>query len=137
MNYNKIMLAGNLTRDPELRTTPNGSAVCNFTIASNEKWSKSDGGQGERTTFLDCEAWGKTGEAIARYCAKGKPLFVEGALSIDEWTDKDGNKRRTPKVRVHSFQFVGSRGEARGMEAASEPAPAPAGGSLSQDDIPF
>lgn len=133
MNVNKVIIAGNLTRDPELRHTPNNTAVANFGIAVNERWKSGTGEQKERTTFIDCEAWGKTGEAIARFCSKGRPLFIEGALQLDQWDDRDGNKRTKLKVRVNGFEFVGPKPEARGMEAASEPGPAP----MDASEIPF
>ena len=130
MNFNKVILGGNLTRDPETRAA-GSSTVCNFGLAINRKYKDK-----EETTFVDCEAWGATGENIARYCTKGRPLLVEGELALDQWTDKDGNKRSKLKVRVYGFQFVGGKPEARGLEAANEPAPAGAA-PLGDMDIPF
>lgn len=130
MNFNKVILGGNLTRDPETRAA-GSSTVCNFGLAINRKYKDK-----EETTFVDCEAWNATGENIARYCTKGQPLLVEGELVLDQWTDKDGNKRSKLKVRVYGFQFVGGKPEARGLEMASEPAQAPVG-AIDADDIPF
>jgi single-strand DNA-binding protein len=129
MNFNKVILGGNLTRDPETRAA-GSSTVCNFGLAINRKYKDK-----EETTFVDCEAWGATGENIARYCTKGRPLLVEGELALDQWTDKDGNKRSKLKVRVYGFQFVGGKPEARGLETVGT-APA-ASEAMDQDDIPF
>ena len=106
-NFNKVILAGNLTRDPELKYTPNQTAVCEFGMAINRKYKGGDGQQREDTCFVDCQAWGKTGEVIAQYMVKGKPLLVEGRLSYDSWEGKDGQKRSKLRVTVENFQFLG------------------------------
>lgn len=130
MNFNKVILGGNLTRDPETRAA-GSSTVCNFGLAINRKYKDK-----EETTFVDCEAWGATGENIARYCTKGRPLLVEGELALDQWTDKDGNKRSRLKVRVYGFQFVGGKPEARGLEPVGS-SPSVVTNDLDDDSIPF
>lgn len=108
MNFNKVMLGGNLTRDVETRHA-GASSISAFGIAINRRFRTKEGEPREEITFVDCEAWGKTGETIAQYVRKGQPLFVEGRLQLDQWTDKDGGKRSKLKVVVESFQFVGGK----------------------------
>ncbi len=108
-NLNRVLLMGNLTRDPELRYTPNNQAVCNVGIAVNRRWRNQQGEQQEETTFVDCEAWGRAAEVINQYMKKGRPIFVEGRLKLDQWQDKDGGNRSKLKVVVENFQFVDSR----------------------------
>jgi single-strand DNA-binding protein len=132
---NKVILIGNLGRDPELRYTKSGQAVANFTLATTENWVK-DGNREERTEWHRIVAWGKTGELCAKYLAKGRTVYIEGRLATRDWEDKDGHKRQTTEVVALTVQFLGGpRGE--GPRAApEEPAPAsdgPPGG----DDIPF
>lgn len=103
-NYNKAIVMGNLTRDPEIRYTPSNKAVCNFTIASNHKYKdKVD------TLYLDVVAWGKAAETIGDYMKKGRPILVEGRLIQDNWEDKEGKKRTKIKLNMESFQFIGRR----------------------------
>lgn len=108
MNLNKVMLAGNLTRDPEVRHTSGNTSVCSFGLAVNRRWKSADGEDKEEVTFVDCSAWGKTGETIAQYFSKGRPIYVEGRLKLDQW-EADGQKRSKLSVTVESFQFVGKR----------------------------
>lgn len=111
-NFNKVYLIGNLTRDPELRVTPKGTAICQFGLAVNRQFKDESGALRDETTFVDIEAWGKQGETIAKYCTKGRPLFVEGRLKFDQWEDKtSGQKRSKLKVVLEGFQFLGSRGD--------------------------
>ena len=134
-NLNKVMLIGNLTRDPELRVTPKGTAICQFSLAVNRKFKDESGGEREEVTYIDVEAWSKQGETIAKYCTKGRPLFVEGRLRLDQWEDKTTKEKRSRmKVVLENFQFLGSgRADggspgAGGSEGGSEPryaAPAP------------
>ena len=105
-NLNKVMIMGNLTRDPELRYTPNNTAVCNIGIAVNRKWRNQNGEMQEETTFVDCEAWSRTAEVINEYLRKGRPIYVEGRLKLDQWQDKEGNNRSKLKVVVESFEFL-------------------------------
>lgn len=106
-NFNRIILAGNLTREPELKYTPSQTAVCEFGMAVNRKYKGGDGQQKEDVCFVDCQAWGKTGEIINQYMNKGKPILVEGRLSYDSWEGKDGQKRSRLRVTVENFQFIG------------------------------
>ena len=151
-NLNKVMLIGNLTRDPELRVTPKGTAICTFSIAVNRKFKDDSGGEREEVTYVDIEAWGKSGENISKYCTKGRPLFVEGRLRLDQWEDKTTKEKRSRmKVVLENFQFLGSRGDspAAGGEGGeprySSPAPraaapkpaAPAPQENLDEDVPF
>lgn len=112
-SFNKVILLGNLTRDPELRVTPKGTAICQFSIAVNRQFKDESGNAREEVSFIDVEAWGRQGETIAKYCTKGRPLFVEGRLRLDQWEDKtSGQKRSRLKVVLEGFQFVGGRDEA-------------------------
>ena len=115
-NLNKVMLIGNLTRDPELRVTPKGTAICQFSLAVNRKFKDESGGEREEVTYVDIEAWSKQGETIAKYCTKGRPLFVEGRLRLDQWEDKTTKEKRSRmKVVLENFQFLGSgRGDGAG-----------------------
>lgn len=107
-NFNKVYLIGNLTRDPELRVTPKGTAICQFGLAVNRQFKDESGALRDDTTFVDIEAWGKQGETISKYCQKGRPLFVEGRLKLDQWEDKtSGQKRSKLKVVLEGFQFLG------------------------------
>lgn len=157
-NLNKVMLMGNLTRDVEMRAVREGSSVGKFALAINRNYTLASGEKREEVTFIECEAWGKTAEIIAKYVTKGRPLFVEGRLKQDTWTDKDNNKRTAIKVVVENFQFIGgpreggsqqsysgdgeparsgggnwSRGNNNSGNNFSEPEPQPSAG----DDIPF
>jgi len=110
-NLNKVMLMGNLTRDPELRYTPSNTAVVKIGLAINRRWRDQAGEQKEETTFVDCEAWGRTAETINQYLRKGRPIYVEGRLRLDQWQDKEsGSNRSKLLVVVETFQFVDSRG---------------------------
>lgn len=115
-NFNKVYLIGNLTRDPELRVTPKGTAICQFGLAVNRQFKDESGSVRDETTFVDIEAWGRQGETISKYCSKGRPLFVEGRLKFDQWEDKtSGQKRSKLKVVLEGFQFLGGRGEGEGQ----------------------
>jgi single-strand DNA-binding protein len=107
-NYNKVILVGNLTRDPELRMLPSQTAVVEFGLAVNRKWRSADGQQREDVCFIDCTAFGKSAEVIKQYCSKGKQLLVEGRLHLDRWDGKDGAKHSKHKVIVENFQFLGA-----------------------------
>lgn len=111
-SYNKVILLGNLTRDPELRYTPKGTAVARLGLAVNRTYKTDSGESKEEVTFLDVDAWGKQAELISQYLRKGNPLFVEGRLRLDQWDDKQtGQKRSAIKVVLENFQFVGGRAE--------------------------
>ena len=101
--YNKVILIGNLTRDPELKSLPGGSSVAELGLAINEDYTAKDGGKKEQVTFVDIEAWGRTAENAAQYLSKGDPVLVEGSLKLDQW-ETDGQKRS--KMRVRAFRVV-------------------------------
>ncbi len=132
-NYNKVLLMGNLTRDPELKRTSNDMAVAQISIAVNRRFKDRTGEQREETTYVDCESWGKTAETMAKYLAKGRPVFVEGRLKLDQWQDKDGNNRSKLKVVIDNFQFVDSKGS----QSSIPPAQTPVSVNPPADDIPF
>jgi len=109
-NFNKVILAGNLTRDPQLRFLPSQTAVVDFGLAVNHKWRTPQGEDREEVLFIDCSAFGKMAETINKYCQKGKPILVEGRLKYETWDDKEsGGKRSKHKVVVDGFQFLGGR----------------------------
>jgi single-strand DNA-binding protein len=150
-NYNKVLLMGNLTRDIELKYTPSNQAVANIGLAINRRYKTKEGETREEATFIDCEAWGRTAEVMNQYLGKGKPVFIEGRLKLDQWQDKDGTNKSKLRVVVESFEFIDSRGSGGDAgngpssgTAASRPAskPQPAGVTaqhepIAEDDIPF
>ena len=106
MAYNRVVLLGNLTRDPETKSTTGGQSVTSFSIAVNDTWVK-DGERQERVNFIDCEAWAGRGETIAKYFSKGRQILIEGRLRQDSWEDKEtGKKRSAIRVIVDAFSFV-------------------------------
>ena len=107
-NYNKVIMIGYLTRDPQLSYTPNQTAVADFGIAVNHKW-KSQDGEREDVCFIDCQSFGKRAETINKWCDKGMPLLIEGRLKFDQWTAQDGSKRSKHKIIVDTFAFVGEQ----------------------------
>jgi single-strand DNA-binding protein len=141
-SVNKVILIGNLGRDPELRYLQSGQAVATFTVATNERWNDRDGKPQERTEWHRIVVWGKQAENCANYLSKGRPVYVEGRLQTREWEDKEGQKRQTTEVVAQTVQFLGSRegggqGPARAAgapPAAREPESGPGPGG---DDIPF
>ncbi len=115
-SFNKVILLGNLTRDPEFRSLSNGSVVAHFTLAINRTFTSKDGEKRDETTFVDIDAFGKQADTINKYCKKGSGLLVEGRLRLDKWEDKNtGSPRSKLSVALESFTFVGSRGD--GSEA--------------------
>jgi single-strand DNA-binding protein len=127
-NYNKVLLMGNLTRDPQLRYTPNQQAVCDIGLAINRKWKAADGTMKEDVCFVDCTAWGRTAETIQKYMTKGQPLFVEGRLNYRSWDGPDGKKKSKIDVVIERFQFLGGpKGGGQGGQGGARPAAAPAG----------
>jgi len=134
-NFNKVILAGNLTRDPQLRFLPSQTAVVDFGLAVNHKWRTPQGEDREEVLFIDCSAFGKMAETINKYCQKGKPILVEGRLKFETWDDKEsGGKRSKHKVIIDGFQFLGGRDSGSGggggggeeMEQPQRPRSAPA-----------
>ncbi len=143
-NLNIVHIIGNLTRDPELRVTPKGTAIATFSLAVNRKWKDDRGVESEEVTYIDCEAWGKSGENIAKYCTKGRPLYVQGRLRLDQWEDKTTKEKRSRmKVVVEQFQFLGQGRDGEQQQRESAPAartPAPAAPQENLDDgsdVPF
>jgi single-strand DNA-binding protein len=109
--FSKAIIAGNLTRDPELRSTPNGASVCSFSVAVNRTFRDSNGEQKEDVSFIDCSAWGKLGEMINQYAKKGTGVLISGRLSQHSWEDKDGKKRSRTEIVVEDFNFTGARSD--------------------------
>lgn len=110
MSFNKIIIVGNLGRDPELRYTPQGTAVCSFSVATSEKRKDKGGDLQDLTTWFRITMWGKQAETASKYLTKGKPVYIEGRLRIEEWTDRDGNNRQSLEVNATDMQFIGSGG---------------------------
>lgn len=140
-NYNKVIMAGHLTRDPALKYLPNNTACCEFGLAITEKWTGKDGKKSEKVCFVDCVCFGKVGELINQYINKGDPLLVEGKLEYQQW-EKDGQKRSKHVVNVGSMTFLGD-GKG-GKQQAPEEKPHDrermaneAAGPSANDDIPF
>lgn len=120
--FNKVILAGNLTRDPQLKYLPNNTAVCEFGLAMNRKWRDKDGNQHEDVTFVDITAFGRPGETINQYMSKGKSILIEGRLKFDQWTAQDGSKRSRLSVVAENFTFLGGPREGGGSEYGGAPA---------------
>ena len=135
--FSKAIITGNLTRDPELRTTANGSTVCGFSVAVNRVYKDSSGEQKEDVSYIDCSAWGRLGEMISQYAKKGSGVLVSGRLDQRSWEDKtDGKKRSRVEIVVEDFNFVGaSRGNNAGGNTSSEPAPADVPDDVPEEEI--
>ncbi len=156
-SFNKVILAGNLTRDPEMRYTPKGTAVVRITLAVNRTYTGEDGQKKEEVSFIDVDAWGRQAEVISQYMKKGRPLLVEGRLKQDTWEDKNTHQKQSKiKVVLEGFSFIDSRGADSGSGEAARPrtataaaaAPAPAAAAPAEateaepaapeeDDVPF
>ncbi len=152
--YNRVVLLGNLTRDPQLKYLPSNTAVCEFGLAMNRQWRDADGNQRDEVCFVDIAAFGRRGETINQYMSKGRQILIEGRLKFDSWTSQDGTKRSKLSVVVDNFTFVGSRdasgggGAPAGARDDRQPAPPPQApgpsdappvneGPPSGDNIPF
>ncbi len=141
-SFNKVILAGNLTRDPELRYTPKGTAVARLGIACNRKWKSETGEMKEEVTFVDVDAFGKTAETIGQYLKKGRPILIEGRLRYDTWEDKQTRQKKSKLgVVLENFQFLdsgGGRGEgaAEAPRRARPPGAAPAAAEPAEGDAP-
>jgi single-strand DNA-binding protein len=141
-SVNKVILIGNLGRDPEIRYTQAGEPIANFSLATSENWTDKSGQKQERTEWHRVEVFGKTAQVVRDYCAKGKQVYLEGSIRYDEWTDKEGNKRMTPKIRVSGpgsrlvllggARSEGGRGGPGGPPLAGAP---PVEGALVADDF--
>ena len=143
MSFNKIILVGNLGRDPELRYTPQGTPVCSFSLATNERRKdKTTGENNDITTWFRVTLWGRQAETASQYLTRGRPVYIEGRLRVEEWTDRDGKPRHTLEVHATDMQFIGC---GRSEDAGAVPAKAAAASAdsvaeptdLSDDDIPF
>jgi len=108
-SFNKVILLGNLTRDPELRVTPGGQSICKIGLATTRVFNDKEGNQREETTFVDVDSFGKQADVISQYFTKGKPILVEGRLRLDQWETNEGEKRNKLKIMLESFTFVGSK----------------------------
>jgi len=148
-NFNKVILVGNLTRDPELRYTPKGMAIAKIGLAVNRNWTSESGEKKEEVTFVDVDIFGRTAENVAQYMKKGRPILIEGRLKLDQWDDKQtGQKRSKLGVVGEVVQFLGSpSGSSSGefsapgprQQSAAAPAsqPEPDAPAPEQDDVPF
>ena len=142
-SYNKVIMLGNLTRDPQLSYLPSQTPVVEFGLATNRKWKSNDGTMRDDTCFVDCRAFGRMAENISKYCKKGRPLMVEGRLTFDTWEAQDGSKRSKHRVTVETFTFVdsgsgGGGGGGQSQNAGQGTSETPdAGPGPSDDDIPF
>ena len=144
-SYNRVLLMGNLTRNPEIRYTPSGTAVADLGLAVNETFKNKAGETVEQVCFVDVVVWGRQAETASEYLHKGSPVFVEGRLQLDQWENQQGEKRSKLRVRADRVQFLGSPG--KGTEYAAAPAsasapqvpstPAPAPETADDDDVPF
>lgn len=140
--FSKAIITGNLTRDPELRTTPNGASVCGFSVAVNRVYKDSNGEQKEDVSYIDCSAWGKLGEMISQYAKKGSGVLVSGRLDQRSWEDKETHQKRSRvEIVVEDFNFVGSANRDGGSSYTSgfggnSSAPSSASSSDVPDDIP-
>lgn len=148
-SYNKVILMGHLTRDPELKTLPSQTVVCDFALAVNRRWKDANGGDREEVLFIDCAAFGKTGETIAGNLTKGRLIHIEGRLRLEQWEQEDGQRRSKIRVVVEQFRFVdrkpgrgqpaerNGRGKRRTSGKSSRPAEAEPVGAGAGKDIPF
>ena len=140
MSLNKVLLIGNLGKDPELRFTPSGRAVARFPLATSEQWTDQSGQRQDRTEWHNVVVWGKQAETCGQYLAKGRQVFIEGSVRSRQYDDKEGQKRYITEIIAQRVQFLGGRGEGAGRaaaggggdESAAAPAPMP-----EDDDIPF
>ena len=137
---NKVILIGNLGGDPELRTTPGGSSVASFMLATNESWNDKDGTKQERTEWHRIVAWGRLAEICGQYLSKGRQVYIEGRLQTRSWEDKQGNQRKTTEIVARDMQMLGGRGESGGerpQSAAGTPEFAAETVKIEDDDLPF
>jgi len=150
-SLNKVLLIGNLTRDPDVRMLSSGRPVCNFGLALNRSYKDAEGNKREEVTFVDVECFGPRAEAVGRFFSKGRPIFIEGRLKLDQWESKDGEKRSAIRVVLDNFEFVDA-GKTEGNQASHDlskpnnptesPAKTQPQGSSSEDqdldeDVPF
>ena len=146
-NYNKVILLGNLTRDPQMSILPSQTPVVEFGLAVNRRWRGQDGQQREETCFIDCRCYGKQAETFNQYMSKGRPVLIEGRLQLDTWEGKDGVKRSKHRVFVERFQFISGSGQGGGgarppsapQQAPQQESQGPPEGDADTgaDEIPF
>ena len=135
--FSKAIITGNLTRDPELRTTPNGSSVCSFSVAVNRVYRDSAGNQQEDVSFIDCSAWGKLGEMIGQYAKKGSGILVSGRLDQRSWEDKNsGSKRSRVEIVVEDFNFLTANNGERDGASSSKSAAKEENVDVIPEDVP-
>lgn len=137
---NKVILIGNLGKDPELRHTPQGQAVANFSLATSESWNDKNGQKQERVEWHRVVVWGKPAELVAKYLSKGRKAYVEGRLQTRAWDDKDGQKRYTTEIVANTVQFLDSQGARTSEPVGDDPFGAPpdfSGSQQGSDEIPF
>ena len=149
-NFNRVILAGNLTRDPELRYTPKGTAIASFGMAINRRWKSETGEMKEEVTFVDVESFGRQAEVVSQYMKKGRPFLVEGRLRLDQWEDKNTHQKQSKlKVVLEGFSFIDSNRADNAAPVGARPAAAPAAATDASagaepeapepehDDVPF
>ena len=141
MSFNKIILVGNLGRDPELRYTAQGTPVCSFSLATNERRKDRNGEMQDHTTWFRVTLWNRQAETASQYLQKGRQVYIEGRLRVEEYVDRDGKPRQSLEVTATDMQFIGSRGDEqfseRAASASAAGSPSESPGDLSDDDIPF
>jgi single-strand DNA-binding protein len=136
-SVNKVILVGNLGRDPEVRYTPSGTAVANFSIATTENWTSKEGQKESRTEWHRIVAWGRLGEICGEYLSKGRLVYVEGRIRTNEWDDQEGNKRQTKEIVASNMTMLGSRSPAEPFPEESSGSEPPTVKEPTEDDIPF
>lgn len=135
---NKVILIGNLGKDPELRYTPSGTAVASFSLATSEKWKDREGNMQDKTEWHNIVVWGRQAEIAKEYLAKGRQVYIEGRIQTRSWDDKDGNKRYTTEIIAQRLNFLGSRDQGGGAAPDVPPeAPPPNELGAEDDDLPF
>ena len=136
-SVNKVILIGNLGKDPDFRVTPGGQPVANFSVATTDRWTDKGGQRQERTEWHKIVAWGRLGEICGEYLHKGKQVYIEGRLQTRSWEDRDGNKRYTTEIVAQTMQMLGPAGKEGRVESKSEAFPVEEPISVPEDDIPF
>ena len=136
-SVNKVILLGNLGNDPEVRYTPSGKTVANFSLATTEQWTTKDGAKEEKTEWHRIVAWGRLGEICGEYLHKGKQVYIEGKLQTRAWEDRDGNKRYTTEVIALGMQMLGAAERDGGRKTREEYGPVDEPQTIPDDDIPF
>jgi len=136
-SVNKAILIGNLGKDPELRYTPGGQAVTNFSIATAERWKDKDGQNQQRTEWHNIVAWGRQAEVANEYLKKGSPVYIEGRIQTRSWEDKDGNKKYITEIVTRRLQLLGRRGPEEGEIPSPPEAETPDSPGGEEDDLPF